>query len=142
MLSKKGTGGRKLMGRFEYGADLLQALEEMVEKEGIKAGTISLIGAVQEAKVGYFNQATKEYKTIDFPENMEILSCTGNISLKDGNPFVHVHILFGDREGKAWGGHLLPGTKVFAAEFVIEEIEGIHLEREYNAVTSLSLWQK
>ena len=28
------------MGRFEYGADLLQALEEMVEKEGIKVGTI------------------------------------------------------------------------------------------------------
>ncbi len=130
------------MGRFEHGADLLQALEELVEKEGIKAGALSLIGAVQEARVAFFDQASKEYKTIEFPASMEILSCIGNISLKDGKPFAHVHIVLGDKEGRVWGGHLLPGTKIFAAEFVIEELEGVHLEREYDAMTSLSLWQK
>ncbi|HHY37090.1 MAG TPA: DNA-binding protein [Firmicutes bacterium] len=142
MLIKEGSVGRKLMGRFEHGADLLQALEELVEKEGIKAGALSLIGAVQEAKVAFFDQVTKEYKTIEFPESMEILSCSGNISLKDGKPFAHVHIILGDKEGRVWGGHLLPGTRVFAAEFVVEELAGIELEREYDATTSLSLWQK
>ena len=82
------------MGRFEHGADLLQALEELVEKEGIKAGALSLIGAVQEARVAFFDQASKEYKTIEFPASMEIYPALGIFPSKTANP-LPMSILFG-----------------------------------------------
>ncbi len=34
--------------------------------------------------------------------------------MKDGEIFVHAHITLADRKGRAYGGHLMPGTMVFA----------------------------
>ena len=40
------------------------------------------------------------------------------------------------------GGHLQKGTVVFAGEFVIEEILGPKLVRDYDPETDLPLWKK
>ncbi|MFC1496006.1 hypothetical protein ACFL52_01165 [Candidatus Margulisiibacteriota bacterium] len=44
-----------------------------------------------------------------------------------------------DFEGKAYGGHLMPGTIVYAAEFVINEFVGAELKRGKDQVTGLPL---
>jgi uncharacterized protein len=63
----------------------------------------------------------------------------GNISLKDGEPFVHAHAVLSDDEGKVRGGHLLGGT-IFAAEVHVTELLGETLARRLDNVTGLSLW--
>ena len=74
---------------------------------------------------------------------MEILSLIGNISLKDDKPFVHAHITLADQEGRAWGGHLAEGTKVFAGEFVIQEyLTEKPLVRHLDEETGLFLWDQ
>lgn len=73
---------------------------------------------------------------------MEILSCVGNVSLKVGKPSVHVHIALADEKGKAFGGHLMPGTTVFACEAFIEEMQGKPLDRRLDEKTGLALWAK
>ena len=55
--------------------------------------------------------------------------------------FVHAHVTLTDGEGKAIGGHLAPGTIVFACEVVIHAFEGPTLERGRDEVTGLPLWQ-
>jgi predicted DNA-binding protein with PD1-like motif len=69
----------------------------------------------------------------------EIASCVGNISMKDGIPFVHAHAVLADQNGNIKAGHLLEG-KVFAAEVHLTELIGSKLVRKNDPVTGLSLW--
>ncbi|SNX53374.1 PPC domain-containing DNA-binding protein [Thermoanaerobacterium sp. RBIITD] len=131
---------RRLMGRFQYDNDLLQEINKLIINENIRSGEIRLIGAVKKARFGFFDQATREYKFIEKNEHMEILSAIGNISIKDGKPFPHVHIALADKNGNVHGGHLMEGTKIFAAEFVVVDYGENKLERIDDEFTGLQLW--
>src|SRR5437899_6333001 len=120
------------IGQLPYGADLYDGLTRIVRKENIRLGRIQGIGATTYAKVAYYDQNTKVYNPLEFPGGMEILSLSGNVSIRDGKPFVHAHLVLGDPQGKVFGGHLLPGTILFACELFIEELEGSELAREHD----------
>ncbi|MEE9225275.1 MAG: PPC domain-containing DNA-binding protein [Bacteroidota bacterium] len=130
------------LGRLPIGADLYESIRKFCQDEDIKVGKVTAIGAVKNATVAYYDQRRKKYHTIKRKKEMEILSCVGNVSLKDGKPFVHVHIVLGDDKGKAFGGHLMPGTTVFACELFIEELEGKALDRKLDEKTGLAVWAK
>jgi hypothetical protein len=101
------------------------------------------IGAVQKATIAYYDQKQIKYRDIMLNEPMEIVSLHGNVSLKDGKPFVHAHVVLGDEKGNVRGGHLLPGgTPVFACELTIDEFDGPELVREFDEITGLALWPK
>lgn len=131
---------RTLMGQFPHGADLYESLTALVQRENIRIGRIQGIGATTHAVIAYYDQNDREYKRLEFDGGMEILHCSGNISIRDGKPFVHAHIILGDRQGKTVGGHLLPGTKLWAFEVSIDELEGEQLIREEDKKTGLFLW--
>jgi len=134
--------GRHFIGRFKTGSDLLGSLTSFCDKENIRLGVFTVIGAVRSAKLGYYDQALNEYTgCVEVDKTLEIASCVGNISLKDSEVFVHAHVTFADHEGNCYGGHLMPGAKVFAAEYYIEELEGKELNREHDPETGLSLWK-
>jgi uncharacterized protein len=134
--------GRLFLGRFEAGDDLLDSLTGFCKKQNIGLGVFYLIGAVRNAKLGYYDQGQKKYTgCVELGKKLEISSCMGNISLKDGEIMVHAHITLADMDGKAFGGHLMPGTKVFAAEFFIQELTGAELVRGKDEKTGLPLWQ-
>ncbi|MBN1824139.1 MAG: DNA-binding protein [Endomicrobiales bacterium] len=129
------------MGRLPTDQDLLETLNSFCKKHKIFTGSLNLIGAVSRAKMGYYDQKKKRYTAcVELDKKLEIASCMGNISLKDGKPFVHAHVAFADLKGNTYAGHLMPGTKVFAAEFVIHEFTGKKLHREKDDVTGLPLW--
>lgn len=54
---------------------------------------------------------------------------------------IHAHIVLSDSKGRTFGGHLLPGTVVFAGEVFMLELPGIKLEREYDQETGLNLFK-
>ncbi|MBI3193142.1 MAG: DNA-binding protein [Ignavibacteriae bacterium] len=132
---------RTIIGQLPHGSDLLESLAEIVQRENIKLGRISGIGATTHAVVAYYDQNMKKYNPLEFSGGMESLSLNGNVSIRDEKPFVHVHILLGDAEGKVFGGHLLSGTKLFACEVTIDEFEGEKLERGFDEKTGLWLWK-
>ncbi len=135
------SSGRKIIGRMSKGEDLLAALEACAREHGITLGEVSAIGAVSQARVGYYNQAERKYYFLDLDRPMEIVSLAGNISLKDGQPMVHAHVTLADYEGRACGGHLAPGTLVFACEFVMQELNSkTALVRGMDEPTGLFLW--
>ncbi|SHE32600.1 hypothetical protein SAMN02745195_00177 [Thermoanaerobacter uzonensis DSM 18761] len=131
---------RRFMGRFPYGKDLLEEINKVIASENIRSGEIRIIGAVSKAVFGYYDAQSKNYIYISKDEHMEILNATGNISVKDGKPFAHVHITLADKNGNAFGGHLMEGTIIFAAEFVITDYGDNNLERVYDETTGLQLW--
>ena len=132
---------RTIIGQFPYGSDLLETLTQLVQKENITLGRVQAIGATTHAVVAFYDQNTKKYNPLEFSGGMEILNLSGNVSMRDGKPFVHVHVTLGDPEGKTFGGHLLSGTKLFACEVTIDEFEGEALVRGYDDKTGLHLWK-
>jgi predicted DNA-binding protein with PD1-like motif len=128
------------MGRLDNGTDLLEELTGICRKENVRLGRIEALGAVEKARLGYYDQQTHEYRFITLDKHLEITKLVGNVSMKDGNPFVHAHITLADKEGNACGGHLAPGTVVFACEFVLEAFDGPILERDFDEATGLALW--
>ena len=143
MYIKQFEQGRTFVAKLNFEADLLEELNKICFEENIRAGSISMIGAVSSLKLGFFDQETKEYilTTYAYDEPMEVVSCIGNISEKDGKPICHVHITAADRKGKCIGGHLVQGTSVYAGEVIIQEFLGEDLVREVDEQTQLALWK-
>lgn len=135
------TPGRKIMGRLAKGEDLLTALSRVARENRISLGEVQAIGAVSQARVGYYHQTERKYYFLDLPSPLEIASLMGNISVKDGESMVHAHVTLSDGEGRAFGGHLAEGTLVFACEFTIQEYQSATpLVRRMDDPTGLFLW--
>jgi len=128
------------MGKLSYGKDLIEELTRICIKENIQLGRIEALGAVQKACIGYYDQNSREYQFIDLDQHLEITNLVGNVSLKDGNPIVHAHVTLADEKGRAYGGHLAPGTIIFACEFILETFEGQAFNRGFDEETGLPLW--
>lgn len=137
---KKVKSKELFMGRLDYGADLLEEITDICRKNNIQLGRVEAIGAVQKASLAFYNQQAFEYQCFTLDKPLEIIKLVGNISLKDGNPFVHAHIALADKNGAVYGGHLASGTIIFACEIIIESIAGASFERKYDEETRLPLW--
>ncbi len=132
---------RVIMRRLEPGKDLLDELNRLVRDEDIRLGAVTGIGALKKAAVGIFDQAKGEYVTRRFDDEVEICALVGNVSLKDGAPFVHAHLTLSDKDLVAYGGHMMPGCVVFVAEVTIWEMEGATLTRAPDAACGgLAVW--
>jgi uncharacterized protein len=135
------TPGRRIMGRLAKGEDLLAALTQVAREYGITLAEVQAIGAVSQARVGYYHQTERQYYWLDLERPLEIASLIGNISVKDGEPMVHAHVTLSDGDGRAFGGHLANGTLVFACEFAIQEYQSATpLVRQMDDPTGLFLW--
>ena len=132
--------GKVFMGRLSHGADLLAELTDICLREGIRLGRIEAFGAVQKATLGFYDQGTRTYQSFALDRPLEITKLIGNISLKEGKSMVHAHITLADADGSAYGGHLMPGTIIFACEFVLQAFEGALFNREFDEDTGLRLW--
>jgi hypothetical protein len=128
------------MGRLPHGGDLLEELTTICRDRQIQCGRVEAIGAVQKACIGYYDQNKWEYQFHTLNQAMEILKLSGNISLKEGAPMVHAHITLADGQGRAFGGHLAPGTIIFACECIIEVFDSSAFNRVYDEETGLPLW--
>ncbi|THB65724.1 MAG: DNA-binding protein [Desulfovibrio sp.] len=130
-----------LLLRLPTDADLLKALTDICVENSIERGTVELIGALRKAVTGFYLQDEQRYQAHVFDEPLEILSGLGNVSLKDGAPFVHLHLTLGRGNGECLGGHAMEGCVIFAAEACITPIDGPALVRELDEVTGLPLWK-
>ncbi|MEA3417661.1 MAG: PPC domain-containing DNA-binding protein [Thermodesulfobacteriota bacterium] len=133
--------GRIFIGRLPQGGDLINYIEEFCKKALVQMATFSVIGAVSSATIGAYDQKQQVYVTFKEEAPLEIVSCIGNVSLKDGKPFIHAHILLADEQGKTIGGHLFSETIIYAGEINLQELTGKPMERTYDSNTGLMLWK-
>lgn len=118
------------------GEDLLEGLDAAVAELGIEAGTLQVIGGLEEAAVGYFDKEAAEYVTTR-TGHVE-MSGLGNVSLREGRPFIHLHLTVSGRDGNALGGHAMAGCRAYVVEAYVrtlggpppvrQDMEGIHLK--------------
>jgi predicted DNA-binding protein with PD1-like motif len=120
---------RVIVVRLKYQQDILEGLNEAVEKENIKNGVIlAAIGSVVRYHLHSVNNTTFPPEDI-FYEKDEPTDITGMSGyIIDGR--VHPHMTLSD-EHQAIGGHIEPRTKVFTfCVITIAEFEdGLNLTR-------------
>jgi predicted DNA-binding protein with PD1-like motif len=133
--------GRNFIGRLPHGKDLIKSITSFCRHEQIQTATFSLIGAVLSVTLGAYDQKQQVYVSDQKTAPLEIVACEGNISLKDGEPFVHAHAVLAEEDGTTFGGHLFSETIVFAGEIQLQEWRGAPLERVYDPQTGLMLWE-
>jgi len=132
--------GRIILVRVKHDSEIIKFVTELAKKNAIMTATFTAIGALKWAKLGFYDQEKHEYLESSLLAPQEIASCMGNISIKEGEPFVHAHAVLADQNGNIKAGHLLEG-KVFASEIHLTELIGEELVRKNDAVTGLSLWE-
>ena len=91
---------------FRTGQEVMKGLLAFARKHKLAAGHLTGIGAISHAVIGYFDPQTKTYLRNPEPGQAEVLSLTGNLALDGNQPFFHVHVALGRRDGSARGGHL------------------------------------
>lgn len=121
--------------------EIMEALAAFCSENKILAGSITGLGAVNEATFRFLDPATKQYVDKTFAEQMEITNLTGNISQKDGKPYLHVHITASKRDYTCVGGHLLSARINGACELVVEQYPGAVIGRRQDQETGLNLYQ-
>jgi predicted DNA-binding protein with PD1-like motif len=131
--------GRSLLVRLDHGADVVSQISEVAANDQIQTGVFCIIGALTHAQIAFYDQESHEYHEVMVDEPVELVSCTGNISIRDGKPFVHAHVVLAGSEGELRGGHLIKGG-IFAAEMYLLELLGAPLVRGPDFITGLHLW--
>jgi predicted DNA-binding protein with PD1-like motif len=113
--------GRSLLARLDYGTELIRQITILAEEKRVETGAFWAIGALSQAELAYYDQASLEYRKITVEGPVELVHASGNLSLRDGRPFVHAHGALADSKGGVLGGHLI---------------------REHDPVTGLHLWSE
>tara|TARA_B110000438_G_scaffold28507_2_gene27553 strand:- start:6229 stop:6660 length:432 start_codon:yes stop_codon:yes gene_type:complete len=108
---------------IEKNEKVMDTLTRFCKKEGISNARISGIGAIMDSEIGAYDTVGKEYIRKQFPEVWELVSFEGNVTLKDGEPFVHAHVVFSDHEMKTIGGHLFEMSVAAVGEFFLRKFE-------------------
>jgi hypothetical protein len=131
---------RVIFARFFEDEDLLETIASTAEQKNVNSGFFFLIGTLKKAVLGFYKEG--KYVPIEKRGPLEIVSCTGNISVKKkADVVVHGHIVVSNSKGNAFGGHLLPGCLVDATvELVVVEVENRTLRREFDVQKNLYLW--
>ncbi len=137
---REAGAGRRLVGRLETDSDLVEGITALAADHGVRAAWVSCVGAVQHASFAFYDQEALRYVPLESSEHHEIAGFQGNISMREGAPFLHAHATFADSRGATVGGHLRPGCVVWVAELLIQELAGVELVREHDARTNLDLW--
>jgi predicted DNA-binding protein with PD1-like motif len=132
--------GSKYVVSIARGEEIVESLRKLCCDRQIKLGSIVGIGAVNRASIGVFEIVTGEYHTRDLSGDMEISNLTGNISTKDGEVYLHIHINLSDTNYQTLGGHLNSAYVSGACEIIIDVIEG-EVGREVDPTVGLNLFK-
>ncbi|HEX7041743.1 MAG TPA: PPC domain-containing DNA-binding protein [Patescibacteria group bacterium] len=96
--------------RLKIGDKFVENLLKFAEEVGLHAGFFQAIGSLKEAELGFYHLDKKEYEFKSFSGDRELVNLTGNVSLVDGKPFVHMHCVLANENFSTIGGHLKEGT--------------------------------
>lgn len=92
--------------KIEKGEKVIETITNFCNSEEIQNATFTGIGAVEWLSCGYYALEEQKYYFTEYDQLVEVASLTGNVTLKDQKPFVHMHGVFTDTTNTALGGHV------------------------------------
>jgi predicted DNA-binding protein with PD1-like motif len=126
--------------RLDRGEDVLAILRAFARSHAIGHASISGIGAIEAVTLGAYDLERREYLTRKLEGGFEVLSLSGNLAWIDDEPFPHIHVVLGDRNGECVGGHLFEGTVHITLELFVHPSRE-RVTRGVDDATGLKVWR-
>lgn len=131
-------GKDRMMLIVDRGEKLVETITKKFKDSNLRGGMISGLGALSEVELGFYHLHKKDYARKRFDKEYELIALVGNIAVKDGSPFVHVHAVLGDEDFSTFGGHLFEARVAVTTEVSIVPFEFAPV-RQMNADIGLAL---
>src|SRR6266508_6566231 len=100
MIVIESRASRRIVGRLDRGAHLLDTLLALCKGRRVRSGEIRAVGSLETVEVAEYDQTARAWKPDrTFSGGLEILNLTGNISERGGQLALHAHVsLMRDRD--------------------------------------------
>ena len=110
----------KSIVKIDKGEDCLDVLKSFAEKKDLSF-SFSIIGGCSLVELSYYDLKSKKYFSKKFEEkDIEIVSLTGNVAWCEGEPVVHAHGVFSNKNYECFGGHISSLVISLTGEAVID----------------------
>ena len=125
--------------RLDPGEEIVASLTRLVEEEKIELASVSALGAANDVTIGIFNTTEKQYHSQRYQGDYEISALVGNVTRKDGEPYLHLHITIGNPvTGEVHAGHLSSATISATLEMFLQVWDG-RVGRKFSDTVGLNL---
>jgi predicted DNA-binding protein with PD1-like motif len=119
--------------------EINEEIKNTCKKYNIESAIIITgIGQVKTATLGYFKEKG-DYSPKKFTKPLEILSLSGNIAKIEKDYLLHIHVVLGDDNKNAVGGHLINGKISVTGEIILFKTN-IKIKRKLDEKTGLMLF--
>lgn len=132
--------GNSYVVRLDRGEEVVSKLTELCREQDIRLGSVYAIGACDYIKVGLYNVEEQKYHSTEKSGPMEITSIVGNITRKDGEVYLHLHINVCDEDIHAFGGHLNECHISATCEMMVTVLDG-EVGRRIDDETGLNVFK-
>ncbi|MAV63844.1 MAG: hypothetical protein CMG00_01480 [Candidatus Marinimicrobia bacterium] len=130
----------KLIIRLDKDEYVNKSVIEVFNREGLKCGWVSGLGAVCDVDLAYYNLKNKKYSRKKFCDYFELVSFSGNILLLDASHFIHSHVTLSSSDFKAIGGHLFDAKISVTGEFKVDVLN-VDINRKLCSNFNLNLME-
>jgi uncharacterized protein len=108
---------------FSRGDDVRSGLYDFALQHDIKVAHFTAIGALDHAVLGWSDPKVHSFKTTVLEQEVEVVACSGSITVTNGKPNVHTHVVVALPDGSTRGGHLLEGRVSLTLQVYLEDAE-------------------
>lgn len=127
--------------RLDPGEEIVASLTRLVEQEQVQLGSVTAIGAANDVTIGIFSTQEKQYHARRYQGDYEISALVGNVTRKEGEPYLHLHITIGNPvTGEVHAGHLTSATISATLELFLQVWDG-QVGREFSDQVGLNLFR-
>ena len=127
--------------RLDPGEEIVASLTRLVEQEQVQLGSVTAIGAANDVTIGIFSTQEKQYHARRYQGDYEISALVGNVTRKEGEPYLHLHITIGNPvTGEVHAGHLTSATISATLELFLRVWDG-QVGREFSDQVGLNLFR-
>ena len=127
--------------RLDPGDEVMDCLGRLARTEGITLASVTGLGAAKDVTVGLFSVTEKKFYGKRCEGEYEVSNLTGNMTQKEGEVYLHLHITFGNpAKDEVYAGHLTSCVISATAEIFVEVWEG-RVDRRFDEKIGLNLME-
>ena len=127
--------------RLDPGEEIVEQLTALAERENVRLGCVSALGAANDVTIGIFSTGEKQYHSRRYQGDFEISALVGSVTRMEGKPYLHLHITIGNPvTGEVHAGHLTSCTISATLELFLQVWDG-QADRQFSDQVGLNLFR-
>ena len=127
--------------RLDPGEEIVEQLTALAERENVRLGCVSALGAANDVTIGIFSTGEKQYHSRRYQGDFEISALVGSVTRMEGKPYLHLHITIGNPvTGEVHAGHLTSCTISATLELFLQVWDG-QVGRRFSDQVGLNLFE-